>query len=438
MRILIVVLLAVATGCGGKSGKGTAGSKKTGTTCNDAAAVLATKSGGKTPDERRKVAIAKACVADKWPPDVIKCVISWPEVEDCLVRLTEAQRQSYITARVAAAEPVVPDDPVSDYPDEDPYATAGYGSGYAPPAVECEYALGDVAAYDPAITQTGGDRDFAVGLRRIGLKELCDDGWADEVRRCFADGYDVLTCRGKLDSVQEQELADKLSDNDNLLARIGKLAVKPASIECKKVVAVHYADAAWKGKQDQVKGKARKKMIAESRNAMKSACTDEAWSALMRACVVGEDTDQCMLAAGFDPSRFGFPAAGVSVGGVKATASAGLYDRLGGDEGVAMIVDTWIMTLGNDSRIASFFANTDFGTLQSRLYEQLCELVGGPCKYSGKDMKSAHKGMGITSTEVDAFLDDLSQALGGMGIDSKDRDEVLNLYKAMKSDVQSP
>jgi hemoglobin len=436
MRTLIVVLLAVAAGCGGKAGKGDTAKKKAGTTCNDAATVLATKAGGTTPDERRKVAIAKACVADKWPADVIKCVVSWPEVEDCLVRLTEAQRQAYIRARVAAAEPVVPVEPVADEPVDDPYAGyGGYGSGYGMATIECEYALGDVAAYDPAITQVGGDRDFAMGLRRIALKELCDDGWSDEVRRCFADGYDVLTCRAKLDSLQEQELADKLAENENLLTRIGKLAVKPTSIECKKVVAVHYADAAWKGKQEGVKGKARKKMIAESRKAMTSACTDEAWSALMRACVVGDDTDQCMLAAGFDAARFGFPAAGVSAGGAKAAVSAGLFDRLGADEGIAMIVDTWIMTMTNDSRINAFFASADIGMLQSHLYDQMCELVGGPCKYSGKDMKSAHKGMGLTSGDVDAFLDDLNQALAGMGIDTKDRDEVVNLYKGMKGDV---
>jgi hemoglobin len=417
MRILIVLVLAAAAACGG--GKphtgGTAKGKKGPPTCTDAAGVLATKAGTTTKDERRQAAIAKVCVADKWPPEVVKCVLNWPQVEDCLMSLTEKQRQAYITARVNAAEPAVADTGIGDDTGGDDDAADPYAGMYAAPPIACDQSLGDVANYDPPITQSGEDRDYAIGLRRASLLELCDgDGWSDEVRKCFYDGYDVSSCRSKLDAVQDQGIVDRLAKNDELLARIGKLAVKPAAIDCKKVV-------------------------AESRAAMKTACVDDNWSALMRACIVGDDTERCLTAAGFPAARFGFPAAGVAVEGVTSTASAGLYERLGGDEGVGMIVDTWVMTISSDSRISQYFANADIGMLQSHLYDQLCQLVGGPCKYSGKDMKSAHAGMKLTQADLEAFLDDLRQAIASAtGAEAKDQDEVVNLFKAMSGDIVSP
>lgn len=440
MRILIVLGLAAVIACGGPTSNKPGGKGKKGPpTCTDAAGVLATKAGTTTKDERRAGAIAKVCVADKWPPEVVKCVLNWPQVEDCLMSLTEKQRHNYITARVNAAEPVVADTGGGDDGGGDDDAADPYAGLYTAPPIACDQSLGDVANYDPPITQSGEDRDYAIGLRRATLQELCDgDGWSDEVRKCFYDGYDPSACRSKLDAVQEQGIVDRLTKNDELLTRIGKLVLKPAAIDCKKVVAVHYGDATWKGKLDQVKGKARKKMIADSRAAMKSACVADNWSALLRACIVGDDTERCMTAAGFPAARYGFPAAGVAVDGVSTGASAGLYDRLGGDEGVGMIVDTWVMTLSSDARISAFFANADIGTLQTHLYDQLCELTGGPCKYSGKDMKSAHAGMGIKQADIDAFLDDLRQAIESTGYDAKDADEVVNLVKAMSGDVLAP
>jgi len=39
------------------------------------------------------------------------------------------------------------------------------------------------------------------------------------------------------------------------------------------------------------------------------------------------------------------------------------------------------------------------------------EASGGPCKYTGKDMKSAHTGTGITSADFNALVEDLLAAL---------------------------
>ena len=38
---------------------------------------------------------------------------------------------------------------------------------------------------------------------------------------------------------------------------------------------------------------------------------------------------------------------------------------------------------------------------------KICEAGGGPCKYKGKDMKSAHAGMQISGADFDALVEDL-------------------------------
>ena len=43
--------------------------------------------------------------------------------------------------------------------------------------------------------------------------------------------------------------------------------------------------------------------------------------------------------------------------------------------------------------------------------EMVCWAAGGPQKYTGKNMKEAHKGMGITDAEFDATLDKSIQSI---------------------------
>lgn len=48
---------------------------------------------------------------------------------------------------------------------------------------------------------------------------------------------------------------------------------------------------------------------------------------------------------------------------------------------------------------------------KGKLVDQICEASGGPCKYTGKDMKTAHMGMGVGGSDFDALVDNLSATL---------------------------
>ena len=84
-------------------------------------------------------------------------------------------------------------------------------------------------------------------------------------------------------------------------------------------------------------------------------------------------------------------------------SSASLYDRLGGKPAITAVVDEFIAGVAADARINRFFAKTDIPKLKRLRVEQICEAAGGPCKYSGRDMKSSHEGLGISSDHFGAM-----------------------------------
>src|SRR5215468_1718634 len=88
-----------------------------------------------------------------------------------------------------------------------------------------------------------------------------------------------------------------------------------------------------------------------------------------------------------------------------------LYDRLGGIDAIRAVVDDFVGNVAADKRINRFFANTDIYRLKRNLVNQICQGTGGPCVYTGRDMKSAHAGMGIRGKDFDALVQDLAKSL---------------------------
>src|SRR5438477_1225378 len=82
-------------------------------------------------------------------------------------------------------------------------------------------------------------------------------------------------------------------------------------------------------------------------------------------------------------------------------------NRLGGKDAITAVVDDFVAGCANDSRINAKFARSDIARLKSMLVDQVCEATGGPCTYVGRNMKGTHEGMGVTTGEFDALMEDL-------------------------------
>ncbi|MFO0668822.1 MAG: group 1 truncated hemoglobin [Polyangiaceae bacterium] len=83
--------------------------------------------------------------------------------------------------------------------------------------------------------------------------------------------------------------------------------------------------------------------------------------------------------------------------GEEDAAPKSFYGNLGGKDGVAALVDA-VKNVGSDPELKKSFAKTTGPKLEAfkkNLADQLCEATGGPCKYAGKDMKEARKGLKI-------------------------------------------
>jgi hemoglobin len=65
----------------------------------------------------------------------------------------------------------------------------------------------------------------------------------------------------------------------------------------------------------------------------------------------------------------------------------------------------------------------------------LCAATGGPCIYVGRDMKTAHKGLGITSAEWDAAVKHLAATLDEFKVPMKEKNEFLALASTLKTDI---
>jgi len=118
-----------------------------------------------------------------------------------------------------------------------------------------------------------------------------------------------------------------------------------------------------------------------------------------------------------------------------AAAQKSLYDRLGGEAAITAVVDNFVGRCAKDQRISARFANADVPHLKKMLVEQICQASGGPCKYTGKDMKTAHKGMNLGDDEFDALVADLKGALDEFKVPAQEQNDLLGALGPMKPDI---
>jgi hemoglobin len=112
-----------------------------------------------------------------------------------------------------------------------------------------------------------------------------------------------------------------------------------------------------------------------------------------------------------------------------------LFERLGGLAAIAMVVDDFVARCAEDDRINAKFARTDIPRLKKMLVDQVCEATGGPCNYQGRDMKETHDGMGVTTGEFNALVENLVAAMDSLDVPKSDQGELLGLLAPMKGDI---
>ena len=121
--------------------------------------------------------------------------------------------------------------------------------------------------------------------------------------------------------------------------------------------------------------------------------------------------------------------------GMMPMQQKSLYDRLGCQGAITVVVDDFVGNVAADNRINKFFAKTDIPRLERLLVEQICAGTGGPCTYTGRDMKSAHAGMGITDAQFNTLVEDLVKSLDKFKVPEKEKGELLGILGPMKPSI---
>jgi len=112
-----------------------------------------------------------------------------------------------------------------------------------------------------------------------------------------------------------------------------------------------------------------------------------------------------------------------------------LFECLGGKDAITAVVDDFVARCAGDARINGKFARTDIGRLKANLVDQVCEATGGPCTYTGRDMRTTHDGMAVTGGEFEALVADLVATLDKFGVGEAEKAELLGALAPMRSDI---
>ena len=114
---------------------------------------------------------------------------------------------------------------------------------------------------------------------------------------------------------------------------------------------------------------------------------------------------------------------------------ASLYERLGGLDAITAVIDSFVARCAGDVRISPKFERTDVPRLKKMLVDQVCEATGGPCTYTGRNMRETHDGMGVTAGEFDALVEDLVATLDEFSVPKAEQDELLSVLGSMRAEI---
>jgi hemoglobin len=115
-----------------------------------------------------------------------------------------------------------------------------------------------------------------------------------------------------------------------------------------------------------------------------------------------------------------------------------LYERVGGYNALAAVVDDFIGRLVADKQFEKFFVGHSIDSkkrIRQHILDQFCAATGGPCVYTGRDMKTTHGGLGITEADWDAAAKHLAASLDKFKVPEKEKGEILAFVTTLKKDI---
>ena len=144
------------------------------------------------------------------------------------------------------------------------------------------------------------------------------------------------------------------------------------------------------------------------------------------------------LALGFPAGSLNLAAAPVPVPQAQTASQDSLYKRLGGYDALAAVTDDFLGRLTTDPKEGRFFVGLSTDSkirTRQHVVDFLCVATGGPCKYTGRDMVTAHTGLGITEEDWDISVRALGATLSKFNVPANLQQEVVSAIAPLKSQI---
>ncbi len=120
---------------------------------------------------------------------------------------------------------------------------------------------------------------------------------------------------------------------------------------------------------------------------------------------------------------------------IAVEAAPSLYEQLGGAESIAAVVDDFYGRVLADDALKAVFAGVDVGRLRQHQTRFLSFALGGPNQNSGRGMRAAHTGLGITLAQFAAVAGHLSASLAACGVPAPLIDQVIGHVARLQADI---
>jgi hemoglobin len=112
-----------------------------------------------------------------------------------------------------------------------------------------------------------------------------------------------------------------------------------------------------------------------------------------------------------------------------------VFEQFGGESGLVALMDDFMQILLADERMRPFFEFSDQTMVKRHLVEQFCVILGGPCTYTGRDMRQSHALLGIDRADFNALVEDLQVAMNRRGIPFRAQNRLLAILAPMHREI---
>ena len=121
--------------------------------------------------------------------------------------------------------------------------------------------------------------------------------------------------------------------------------------------------------------------------------------------------------------------------GAKPFRGTAMAEEFGGREGIRRIADRFSELSFADPRVAAIFAGHDDVRFRRTIFEQFCYILNAGCDYTGRDMRSAHDGLGTRKPDMNAIVENLQIAMREEGVDFAAQNRFLAKLAPMSGEI---